>query len=74
MEERGVSKIGIKLKFADFQVTTKELKHDHIDLALFFELLEEAAQRGEGKPIRLLGAHIGLQEQTDTKPQMALSF
>ncbi|QTH63489.1 DNA polymerase IV [Psychrosphaera ytuae] len=74
LEQRTISKIGIKLKFADFQVTTKELKHDNIELPLFFELLEEAVQRGEGKPVRLLGAHIGLQEQADPKPQLALSF
>ena len=31
----------------------------------FDELLEEAVERGEGKAIRLLGVHIGLNEQSD---------
>jgi len=59
---RTISKLGIKIKFADFVQTTKELKHSTFDNALFDDLLVEALNRGDGKDVRLLGVHIGLDE------------
>ncbi|WP_286269595.1 DNA polymerase IV [Thalassotalea hakodatensis] len=60
--ERGISKLGVKVKFNDFHQTTKEIQHQDIDSASFILLLKEALSRGEGKPVRLLGVHIGLKD------------
>lgn len=60
--KRRISKLGVKVKFNDFQQTTKELKYSDFDEAVFLSLFEEAIARGNGKSIRLLGVHIGLEE------------
>lgn len=59
---RAISKLGVKVKFADFHQTTKEHKFSIIDGAVLEMLLEEALTRGDGKAVRLLGVHIGLDE------------
>jgi DNA polymerase-4 len=65
LETRTISKLGVKVKFNDFVQTTKELKHSTMDEEIFDALLEEAVHRGQGKAIRLLGVHIGLNETSD---------
>ncbi len=65
LETRKISKLGVKVKFSDFVQTTKELKHSTMDVKVFETLLEEAVFRGNGKAIRLLGVHIGLNETSD---------
>jgi len=57
---RSIMKLGIKIKFSDFQQTTKEFSFKHFDESIFLSLLEQAYQRGGGRNIRLLGVHIGL--------------
>jgi DNA polymerase-4 len=74
LKMRGIEKIGVKVKFHDFQQTTKELKHHSIDTDILLNLLHEALQRGQGKQIRLLGVQIGLQEPSDTPPQMSFDW
>lgn len=74
LQSRRINKVGVKLKFSDFQQTTKELKFDALEANAFLPLLEEALERGGGKPIRLMGVHIGLAEPQETKPQLALTF
>jgi DNA polymerase-4 len=65
LETRKISKLGVKVKFSDFVQTTKELKQSAIDENVFESLLQEAILRGNGKAIRLLGVHIGLDETSD---------
>jgi DNA polymerase-4 len=48
----------VKLKFADFSTTTAQRPSDHIDPAVFAELLREAWPRGGGQPVRLIGAGV----------------
>lgn len=48
----------IKLKFADFTQTTVEKGVSEIDPQYFLSLLNQAWQRGNGKPVRLLGAGL----------------
>lgn len=67
--QRGIHKIGIKVKFSDFQQTTKELSFSSFDDHLFVQLLKEALQRGSGKKVRLLGVHIGLNELKSLQTQ-----
>lgn len=55
-----VKSLGVKLKFADFQLTTVEHRYTALDHQQFYVLLEEAYQRAKGRGIRLLGLHIGI--------------
>lgn len=76
IDTRKITKLGVKVKFSDFQQTTKEFKYADFNGAIFNTLLQEAVQRGKGKPARLLGVHIGLDEgelTTEIK-QMELCF
>ncbi len=60
-----VSKLGVKVKFADFVQTTKECKQDKLLINTFESLLDAALARGQGKAVRLLGVHIGLADPLD---------
>lgn len=71
---RGISKIGVKVKFSDFHQTTKEYSIDRINLAVFSELLVEAFARGNGKKVRLLGIHIGLSPKKSAVEQISFEW
>lgn len=55
-----IQKIGIKLKFNDFQQTTIERQHRELCFSTLNELLEQAWERGHGKTVRLLGIQVAL--------------
>lgn len=55
---REIRECVVKVKFADFQVTTAQRASDHIDREVMHELLAEAWARGEGKSVRLIGAAV----------------
>lgn len=74
LESRGIEKIGVKVKFHDFQQTTKEAKHETIDTDILLSLLHEALLRGEGKQVRLLGIQIGLKEPAQDQPQLEFDW
>ncbi|MBY6198894.1 DNA polymerase IV [Vibrio hangzhouensis] len=59
--KRNVIKQGIKVKFADFKLTTIEHVHNQLDLAYFKQLLREVLQRQQGREIRLLGLSVMLE-------------
>ena len=71
---RSIQKIGIKVKFNDFHQTTKEFTFNHFDESLFSELLVEALERGQGKKVRLLGAHIDLSTDSNQAEQYSFSW
>lgn len=76
LQTRRMNKLGVKVKFKDFQLTTKEQKCHEIDDAILHSLLAEALSRGNGKAVRLLGVHIGLDDATDEQEaqQMELRY
>jgi DNA polymerase-4 len=74
LKGRIINKLGVKVKFNDFQQTTKEQKCAQIDNQLLHSLLAQALARGNGKPVRLLGVHIGLGEQQAASPQLGFDF
>ncbi|GAD02467.1 DNA polymerase IV [Agarivorans albus] len=75
LKQAKMNKLGVKVKFADFQQTTKEQQCQHIDESALLELFEEALARGKGKAVRLIGLHIGLAyEQQNQSPQLVLPF
>ncbi len=74
LEKRVISKLGVKVKFNDFQQTTKELKYDDFNASLFDTLLDQAMLRGQGKAVRLLGVHIGLGDNIDCTDQFQFTL
>lgn len=69
-----IDKLGVKVKFQDFQQTTKEQKHHKIDNCIFKQLLHEAISRGGGKEVRLLGVHVGLDQSQVNESQMTFDW
>ena len=76
--DREIAKIFVKLKFSDFQTTTKECVASEMDLATYKALLIEAWERGNGR-VRLIGVGIRFSEESDEEkvplsPQLSLGF
>ncbi|WP_371195415.1 DNA polymerase IV [Glaciecola sp. SC05] len=74
IQSRGIDKIGVKVKFHDFQQTTKEVKHDKIDAEVLLSLLHDALLRGEGKEVRLLGVQVGLKDPKEDEAQLEFDW
>lgn len=60
-------KIGVKLKFDDFQQTTLEKATEGLSQARFIELLEQIWHRRAGRKIRLIGINVHFPEKKITK-------
>ncbi len=65
--ERAIIKQGIKVKFADFQLTTIEHIHPELELEDFKSLLSEVLKRQKGREIRLLGLSVMLKPEEQVK-------
>lgn len=65
--DKSITKQGIKVKFADFQLTTIEHVHGQLDLAYFYDLLQQVLTRQNGREIRLLGLHVMLKPEDELK-------
>jgi DNA polymerase IV len=74
LKVRKMNKLGVKVKFGDFQQTTKEKRSECINLAVIQNLLDEALERGRGKAVRLLGLHIGLDAPNQHVTQLRFPF
>ncbi|GGQ27458.1 DNA polymerase IV [Shewanella litoralis] len=70
-KDRMVNKQVVKLKFNDFKQTTIEQRSGEISVNVFYQLLEQALLRAEGRGIRLIGVSIGLADMTVTKANEA---
>ena len=64
-------KIGVKLKFEDFQVTTLEKSAVEFSHENFQQLLGQIWARRQGRSIRLIGLHVTLPEEKASE-QMSL--
>lgn len=65
--DKAIIKQGIKLKFADFQLTTIEHIHPELELNYFKQLLSDILKRQQGREIRLLGLSVMLKPEDQTK-------
>lgn len=65
--EKAIIKQGIKLKFADFQLTTIEHIHPQLELEYFKQLLSDILKRQQGREIRLLGLNVMLKPEEQAK-------
>ncbi|ABR74811.1 DNA polymerase IV [Actinobacillus succinogenes] len=64
-------KMGVKLKFDDFQVTTLEKSAVEFQQETFATLLSQIWQRAEGRSVRLVGLHVTIPEEEKSE-QMSL--
>ncbi len=69
--DNAIIKQGIKIKFADFQLTTIEHSQSALSLNDFRPLLLEVLERQKGREIRLLGLNVMLKPHL---PGVQLSF
>ncbi len=74
LQTRGISKIGVKVKFSDFQQTTKDFSTSELDVEVLPELLLAALERGNGKSVRLVGLYIGLAAEKNDTEQIAFEW
>ena len=65
--DKAIIKQGIKMKFADFQQTTIEHVHNHLELDDFKGLLRDVLKRQKGREIRLLGLSVMLKPEEQNK-------
>ncbi len=65
--QRAVIKIGMKVKFSDFQLTTIEHSNKVFELNQFRFLLSEVLERQQGREIRLIGLNVVLQPEIETQ-------
>ena len=56
------NKLGVKLKFEDFQVTTLDKSAVKFGRETFNDLLTHIWQRAEGRSVRLIGLHVQIPE------------
>ena len=71
--QKAIIKQGIKIKFADFSLTTIEHGASNLELNYFRELLDEILQRQKGREIRLLGLSVMLKPDEQVK-QLSLDL
>ncbi len=64
-----IGSLVVKVKFANFEQTTKEQKWHEVDSQIFINLMSEALTRKE-EGVRLLG--LGIKFQSDEKVQLDL--
>ena len=69
VESRSIHKLVVKVKFSDFQQTTRECIHPHPNIDVYLRLLEEAYARSE-KGVRLLG--LGVKFYDDDRYQQLM--
>ncbi|MYM59627.1 DNA polymerase IV [Vibrio sp. OCN044] len=66
LADKVITKLGVKLKFNDFQQTTVKHKYDEMDMQFFIKLCEEAVARSHGRSIRLVGLSVGIEPKKST--------
>lgn len=70
-----ITKVGVKVKFADFTIKSAERKSSQLSLPMFNILLHHLLMSNPDKPIRLLGISIGLAPRGGERQQaVQLSF
>ncbi|MDA9557018.1 DNA polymerase IV [Vibrio sp.] len=71
--EKVIKRLGVKLKFSDFQQTTVESRYEVMDKVIYRQLLQEAIERQNGRGIRLIGINVGI-ESKPSSLQLSLDF
>jgi len=73
LDEQHIVKLGVKVKYFDFQLVSKECQFDKLEGALFCQLLTDLLERHQGnKAVRLIGIQAGLSSKENGQNQMHL--
>nr|WP_282098179.1 DNA polymerase IV [Pseudoalteromonas sp. MMG010] len=67
-----VNKLSVKVKFANFVVTSADQAYQQLDSAIFIELLTRAYERGTHQPVRLLGIGVGIKNDDLLTKQLSI--
>jgi len=74
LDEKTVTKLGVKIKFSDFTIKNAERKSMQVSLPLFSSLLHHLLHKSPDKPIRLIGISVGLSPQVDEQQSVQLNL
>ncbi|MFC3031137.1 DNA polymerase IV [Pseudoalteromonas fenneropenaei] len=69
LSSRFITKLGVKVKYHDFQLVSKECQHHQLHADLLQELLVQLLARRPNQPVRLLGIQVGLNDTSDAQQQ-----
>ncbi|GAA59326.1 DNA polymerase IV [Pseudoalteromonas sp. BSi20652] len=67
-----INKLSVKVKFANFIVTSADQAYHQLNTEVFAQLLTKAYQRGVSQPVRLLGIGVGIKNQPDQNFQLSI--
>jgi DNA polymerase-4 len=67
-----INKLSVKVKFANFVVTSADQSHHQLDERIFSELMSKAYERGNNQPVRLLGIGVGIKSQAHEHFQLSI--
>ncbi|ALQ07326.1 MULTISPECIES: DNA polymerase IV [Pseudoalteromonas] len=67
-----INKLSVKVKFANFIVTSADQAYHQLNTEVFTQLLTKAFQRGVQQPVRLLGIGVGIKNQPDQNFQLSI--
>ena len=67
-----INKLSVKVKFANFIVTSADQAYHQLSTEVFTQLLTKAFQRGVQQPVRLLGIGVGIKNQPDQNLQLSI--
>jgi DNA polymerase-4 len=73
-DPRPIRKVFVKLKFSNFTRTTVECVAAQPAMPILNTLLEQGYRRGNGLPVRLLGAGVRFAEESADSPQLSLPY
>ena len=67
-----INKLSVKVKFANFVVTSADQVYHQLNTEIFTQLLTKAYQRGVQQPVRLLGLGVGIKNQPEHNLQLSI--
>ena len=70
--EKQINKLSVKVKFADFHVTTADQSATQLHQGVFEALMQKAYQRGNTTQVRLLGIGVGLHHDKRDEQQLSI--
>ena len=74
LDEKMITKLGVKIKFSDFTIKNAERQSADISLDLFTTLLHHLLHKSPDKPIRLIGISVGLAPRIDEQRSVQLNL
>jgi len=67
-----INKLSVKVKFANFIVTSADQAYHQLNTEVFTQLLTKAFQRGVQQPVRLLGIGVGIKNEPQQHIQLSI--